>query len=44
MVLSVNIELPKKTTVRHTRKKEKTSSVFTENSPESIKPFSKEDN
>lgn len=34
MVSSIKFDLPKKTTVKRGRKKEKITSVFTENSPE----------
>lgn len=42
--LSIRIELPKKATAKRTRKKEKTSSVFTENSPDEIKSLDEESN
>lgn len=44
IVSSIHIELPKRTTAKRVRRKEKTSPVFTENSPDSIKPLDDEGN
>ena len=38
---SIKLELPKKNGVKRTRKKEKSTSVFTENSPELFSPEDK---